>query len=116
MSEIPIIKDAEMYQLLRDDRIQEFNEKKKAGSQYDLTGVDLRGLDLRGLDAEGIDFSNSYFRQADLRGLNLQSCKLDGASIHGANVSGVLFPDSLEPAEITLSLTFGTRMRVSHSR
>ena len=64
MSEIPIIKDAEMYQLLRDDRIQEFNEKKKAGSQYDLTGVDLRGLDLRGLDAEGIDFSNSYFRQA----------------------------------------------------
>lgn len=111
MSEKPKIKDTEMYQLLRDDGIAEFNEKKEAGVAFDLTSVDLRGVDLRGLNANGIDFTNSYFSQADLRGLNLQSCNMEGASISGANVSGTYFPEELDATEISLSLTHGTRMR-----
>ena len=57
-----------MYLLLREGRIQEFNQKKSAGAAAVLTGCDFRNVDLRGMDAAGLDFSHSYFRQADLHG------------------------------------------------
>jgi uncharacterized protein YjbI with pentapeptide repeats len=111
IEEQPAITEEEMYQLLRQDNVEEFNRRKADGETCDLRGKDFRGLDLRGLDAEGLDLSNSYFRQADLRGLNLSTCNLRGASINSANISGVYFPPELSPAEILLSLEHGTRMR-----
>ena len=63
----------EMFRLLREGCIQEFNAKKAAGEKVDLTRCDFRSLDLRGLDAHGLDFSGSYFRQADLRGIDFRS-------------------------------------------
>ncbi len=107
----PEIKQDPMYQLLREGKIEAFNERKARGEAIDLQGCDLRGLDLRGLHAEGIDFSNCYFRQADLRGIDFSTCKLDGASINGAKISGCLFPTEFSAAELELSLLHGTRLR-----
>jgi uncharacterized protein YjbI with pentapeptide repeats len=109
---LPQIKqDHEMYQLLREERVQEFNERRTKGEFCDLTHCDFRGLDLRGLNAKGLDFTGGYFRQADLRGINFQQSCLQECSINGAKISGVYFPMELEPEEIMMSLHHGTRMR-----
>lgn len=110
-SETPQIRSDEMYRLLREERIEEFNGRRAQGESCDLTGADLRGLDLRGLDTEGLALSNSYLRNTDLRGLNLKTCRLEGASILHANISGTYFPVELSSGEILLSHTQGTRMR-----
>ncbi|WJW75651.1 pentapeptide repeat-containing protein [Thiohalobacter sp. IOR34] len=107
----PSISDDPLYQLLREGRIDEFNQQKAEGATINLSGVDLRGIDLKGLDAAGIDFRNTYFRQADLRGIDFSQCRLEGASIHAAKISGCLFPPELAAEEIVLSLEHGTRMR-----
>lgn len=108
----PLIKhDEPLYILLREGRIEEFNQRKADGEQCDLRNCDFRGLDLRGLDATGLDLSGGYFRQADLRAVDMSQARLAGASIHAAKISGVYFPPQLGAAEITLSLEHGTRMR-----
>lgn len=108
----PAISQNPLYQLLRDGKIEDFNQRVASGQPVDLSGCDFRHLDLQGLIADGLDFSNSYFRQADLRGIDFSRClSLNGASIHGAKISGVYFPSALTAAEIQLSLQHGTRMR-----
>jgi len=109
--EKPVISKDNMYLLLRESRIKEFNDLRAKGQDCDLSGKDFRGLDLRGMDVAGIDFSNSYFRQTDLRGLNLTQSNMAGASIHGARISGTYFPVELSAQEILLSNAHGTRMR-----
>lgn len=99
------------YQLLRDGKINEFNESKRRGGKIDLTYSDFRGLDLRGINAKGLDLSGCYFRQADLRGIDFSQTCLEGASLNGAKISGTYFPKELSAEEITLSLDHGTRMR-----
>lgn len=109
---LPEIKHTqEMYQLLREERIDEFNARHAKGESCDLTHCDFRGLDLRGLNAKGLDFTGSYFRQADLRGINFQQSCLQECSINGAKISGVYFPEELRADEIMMSLSQGTRMR-----
>ncbi|MDE3019568.1 MAG: pentapeptide repeat-containing protein [Nitrospirota bacterium] len=83
-----------MYQLLRDGNIKEFNAKKATGDTADLKGCDFRNVDLR-----GVDFRN---------------CRMEGASINAAKVSGAYFPRELSAAEIELSLLHGTRLRYGH--
>ena len=112
-AEHPKMIDDELYILLREENIAEFNTRRPREGTYALSGLDFRGLNLRGLDADGIDFSNSYFRQADLAGLNLSNCNMDGASIGGANISGTRFPTELSAQEIVMSLKYGTRLRYS---
>ncbi len=103
----------EMYTLLRDEKIDEFNAKRAEGKACDLSGMHLRNFDLKKIDADGIDFSGASLHGADLRGLNMSSCRMDGASIRNAKVSGTLFPKNLSAPEITLSLIHGTRMRTT---
>ena len=107
----PRISTEPLYLLLREGRVEDFNRRRAAGEQVDLTGCNLRGLDLKELDPSTLDLSNCYLRQADLRGLDLRTCRLDGASLHAAHVSGVYFPDHFAPAEIELSVRLGTRLR-----
>jgi len=106
-----VISKDNMYMLLRESKIKEFNELRARGQNYDLSGKDLRALDLRGMDVAGVDFSNSYFKQTDLRGLNMTTCNLEGASIQVSRISGVYFPNELSVDEIQLSNMHGTRMR-----
>ena len=110
---MPAIKQDDMYQLLRDEKVDEFNDRRAHGETIDLRNCDFRGLDLRGLNAQGIDFTGSYFRQSDLRGINFAQSVLRECSINGAKISGVYFPAELSALEIELSLRHGTRMRYS---
>ncbi|MDH5218636.1 MAG: pentapeptide repeat-containing protein [Gammaproteobacteria bacterium] len=107
----PLIKKDPLYQLLREEKIEEFNKHKAAGKKCDLTNADFRGLNLQGLDAKGLDFSGSYFRSTDLRGIDFSQCNLEGASVHEAKVSGCYFPKEISSDEITMSIIRGTRMR-----
>lgn len=112
---VPVISDDPLYRLLREGKIDEFNQRVAAGEQVDLTNCDFRHLNLQGLQTKGLDFSNSYFRQADLRGIDFTEClSLEGASIHAAKISGVYFPKQLPADEVLLSLEHGTRMRYSN--
>ena len=114
MSAPEIKHDNPMYQLLRDEKIEEFNQRKATGEAVVLQHCDFRGLDLRNMDASGIDFTGSYFRQADLRGIDFSRSILRECSINGAKVSGVYFPPELMPEEINMSISHGTRMRYRH--
>ncbi len=107
----PQIKDNELYRLLREGEIEEFNSRREKGESCDLQSADFRGVDLIGLNADGLDLSNCYFRMCNLRGIDFSSTRLEGASIHGAQISGAYFPAALEASEILLSLEHGTRMR-----
>lgn len=100
-----------LYQLLRDEKIAEFNQQKPADGPIDFHDCDFRGLDLRNLDAARVNFSGCYFRGADLRGIDFSLSNLERASIAAAHISGCLFPQSISAAEIQLSVEQGTRMR-----
>ena len=100
-----------LYQALREGRSEDFNRQRDPAAGYDLHACNLRGVDLRGCNVDHVDFTDSYFRQADLRGVDLRKCRLEGASLHGAHIYGAYFPDSLDAAEIDLSVRAGTRLR-----
>ena len=107
----PAIHNDPLYQLLRDEKIQQFNEQRDKLDASNLKGGDYRGLDLRNMNAEGLDFTDAYFRGADLRGIDFRNTKLDGVSLCDAKVSGCYFPKSLTAAEIRMSIELGTRIR-----
>ena len=110
-SSAPKIKDDELYRLVRDGKIEEFNTRHTNGEDCDLQGADFRNVDLTDLNADGLNLSDSYFRMSNLRGIDFTNTCLEGASIHGAQISGVLFPVGLDANEILLSLEHGTRLR-----
>ncbi|NQZ53753.1 MAG: pentapeptide repeat-containing protein [Piscirickettsiaceae bacterium] len=108
----PVISDDPLYRLLRDGKVDEFNQRITAGEKAVLVNCDFRHINLQGINTEGLDFTDSYFRQADLRGVDFSHCKsMEGASIHAAKISGVFFPKDIHASEILLSLEHGTRLR-----
>ena len=107
----PENKSDPLYQLLRDNKVQEFNRRRAAGESCDLANGDFRGCDLRGLEVAGLNLSGAYFRRTDLRGIDFTKANLEGASINGARISGCLFPAELTAEEIDLAAGRGTRMR-----
>ena len=107
----PTIHDDALYQLLRHEKIEEFNQQRDTLDQSKLKSGDYRGLDLRNINANGLDFSDSYLRNADLRGLDLRNTNLEGANLHDAKISGVYFPKPLSATEIRMSIECGTRLR-----
>ena len=113
MADAPRHTEAPLFVLLKEDKVPEFNERRAAGEEVNLTGCHLRGCDLRGLDADGLDLSNAYLRGADLRGVDFRNAKIEGASLAQAKISGTYFPKSLSAEEINLSVLHGTRLRYS---
>ncbi len=109
--EKPVIKQDPLYQLLRNEDIKSFNEKRDTLDASELKSGDYRGRDLRNMNADGLDFSNSYFRNADLSGIDFRNTNLEGASLLDAKLSGTYFPAALRAEEIRLSLDTGTRLR-----
>lgn len=111
----PIVHRNELYELLRSEKVKEFNQQCASGAitAKQLNGGDYRGLDLRELVADGLDFSDAYFRGADLRGVDFRKCNIEGASFCQAHISGCYFPDSLSADEIRLSFDLGVRVRYS---
>lgn len=111
MQEKPQVKNDALFQLLKNGKVKEFNQRKAAGETPDLVHGDLRGLDLRELDADGLNLEGCYLHTADLRGIDFRQCNLRGASINGARIAGAHFPSALSAEEINLSLMHGTCMR-----
>ncbi len=109
----PVISDDPLYLMIREKRIEEFNNQRS--ESCDFSGLDFRGVDLRGIHTDNINFSGCYFFGSDLRGLDLSNCQLQGASIHNAHIAGVLFPNQLSATEIQLSHQEGTRMRYTEA-
>jgi len=112
----PVIKQDPLYQLLRNEDIKAFNQRRHELDTSELKSGDYRGRDLRNMDASGLDFSNSYFRNADLSGIDFRTTNLEGASLLDAKLSGTYFPEELGAAEIRLSLETGTRLRYRRDR
>lgn len=107
----PQITEDPLYQLLRNENIEEFNKQKAAGVSAELKGCDFRGLDLRELDANGLDIRDSYFRSADLRGIDFRETQMEGISITNCKISGCYFPREVSAQEILMSVEHGTRIR-----
>jgi uncharacterized protein YjbI with pentapeptide repeats len=107
----PVIKQDPLYQLLRMEDIEGFNEQRDTLDASELKNGDYRGRDLRKMNALGLDFSNSYFRNSDLSGIDFRNTNLEGASLLDAKLSGTYFPNDLDATEIRLSLDTGTRLR-----
>lgn len=107
----PVIKQDPLYQLLRNEDIDAFNQQRDQLDTSELKSGDYRGRDLRKMNADGLDFSNSYFRNADLSGIDFRNTNLEGASLLDAKLSGTYFPGELSATEIRLSLDTGTRLR-----
>ncbi|AZZ94648.1 hypothetical protein EUZ85_29630 [Hahella sp. KA22] len=110
MERVKII-DHPLYQLLRSEKVEEFNKQKQSSPVPSFELCDFRGLDLRGLDASGLDLKGAYFRGADLRGIDFRKADLEGSSIASTKISGCYFPEELSPDEIVMSVTHGTRLR-----
>jgi len=106
-------KNDEMYGYLQDDNVDDFNKGLEEGKPVDLTNARFRSFDLRGANLEGLDLSGSYFKNTDLRGIDLSKCKMAGSSLLNAKISGVHFPAHFSADEITMSLIYGTCLRVS---
>jgi uncharacterized protein YjbI with pentapeptide repeats len=101
---------SELVCLLREDKIDDFNERAKQAPPQ-LENADLRMMDLRRADLVKANLRGAYLRNADLRGVDLSDADLAGASLHDARISGCLFPPSIPAEEIVLSMSHGTRMR-----
>jgi uncharacterized protein YjbI with pentapeptide repeats len=108
----PTISEDPLYQLLRNEKISEFNDQIASGADTsNLKSGDYRGRDLHNLNANGLDFSDAYFRNSNLKGIDFRNTNLEGASIIDADISGCYFPDELSPEEIRMSHEVGTRLR-----
>lgn len=100
-----------LYQLLLDEKIEQFNQERAAGKTVDLRGAELRGRDLRLMNVNGLDLRDAYLRNADIRGVDFRNTLLEGASLCEAKISGCFFPRELTAEEIRLSQEKGTRLR-----
>ncbi len=113
----PIVHHNPYYELLRSERVAEFNKRKARGEVKEgiLRGGDFRGLDLRELDASGLDLRDAYFRSADLRGVDFRTTQLEGASFCQAHISGCFFPREIKADELRLSFDLGIRVRYQNN-
>lgn len=102
------------YQLLKNDDIEAFNEAREKGVEVDIKDANFRAFNLKGANLNGLDLSDSYFKNTDLRGVDLRSCNLSGCCFLNAKVSGVFFPNNISAAELNLSITSGTRIRLDN--
>lgn len=112
----PVISQDPLYQMLRHDNVQGFNDARAQGQSCDLRGCDLRGLDLRNINLQGLDLTDAYFRGTDLRGIDFRGCHMDGVSLADARISGCYFPVEIPAQEILLSVTHGIRLRQPQTR
>lgn len=109
----PKMKNSPLFHHLRMGEADKFNRGRMAGEKPDLEDSDLRGSDMRGANLDGVSLKGAYLRSADMRGLDLRNTNLEGASLRDAKVSGVYFPASIPAQEIIMSLTYGTRIRIT---
>jgi uncharacterized protein YjbI with pentapeptide repeats len=110
----PRFPDNEIFQALRAGNSEAFSRLVMGhGRPVDFSNADFRGTDFRGVELTNVIIAGAYLKDADLRGVDLRHVDLEGCSLHKANVGGTYFPENVSPAEICMSLEYGTRLRVS---
>ena len=103
----------DLYFLLKNEKIDEFNSKVEGLQDIPLQNLNLRYVNLQHANLEYADLRGSYFSRSDLRGVNLSHAKIEGASFHSTKISGVYFPKNVLPEEIHISVMYGTRVRTT---
>ncbi len=101
------------FKLLRVGEIEAFHKNIQGRGSVDFSGTDLRGTDFRKVDLSRLILRDAYLRDADFRGCDLRHLDLQGASLQNAKISGAYLPTNISPAEIQMSLQFGTRLRTA---
>ena len=102
-----------LYFLLKNEKIDEFNTSVEGKADIPLQNLNLRFINLQHANLRYADLRGSYMSRADLRGVNLSNAKLEGSSFHSAKISGTYFPKNLAADEIKNSVVYGTRVRTS---
>jgi uncharacterized protein YjbI with pentapeptide repeats len=106
-------KEGPLVMLLRDGKVEEFNQAVRHTESVDLSGANLRGVDLRHANLVKADLRNAYCHTADLRGVDLSRANIEGASFHRARISGAYFPSNVSAEELKMSVEVGTRIRLA---
>ncbi len=106
-------KEGPLVLLLRDGRVEEFNQAVRQTESVDLSSANLRGVDLRNANLCRADLRNAYCHTADLRGVDLSQARIEGASLHRARISGAYFPSNVSAEELKMSVDLGTRIRLA---
>ena len=101
------------FKLLRVGETEAFHKNIQGRDSVDFSGTDLRGTDFRKVDLSRLVLRDAYLRDADFRGCDLRHLDLQGASLQNAKISGAYLPANISPAEIQMSLQFGTRLRTT---
>ena len=109
----PLFLDHPAYRALRVDDLDAYHMAVINHTSVDFTGADLRGIDLRKADLSKLILRDAYFRDGDLRGCDLRHLDLEGASFHNTKVAGAYFPSNVSPAELQMSIEYGTRIRTT---
>jgi len=103
----------DLYMLLRQERISDFNKAVKDKDGYDLKNINLRGRNLTGVNFKYADLRGAYLGNCTLKGINFSHANLEGASMHRAKISGVYFPKNILADEILNAVNHGTRIRTT---
>src|SRR5438477_12318770 len=106
-------KEGPLVLMLRDGKIDEFNQAARQTESVDLSGANLRGLDLRQAHLCKADMTNAYCHTTDLRGVDLSHAIVEGASFHRARISGAYFPSGVSAEELKMSVDLGARIRLA---
>jgi uncharacterized protein YjbI with pentapeptide repeats len=107
--------DSELYYLLKNEKIEEFNKKVVGLKSINLVSCNLRGRNISSANLRYADLRGAYLSHCNLKGLNFSNANLEGASIHFAKISGVYFPKNISSSEVSNSLNYGTRIRTTDS-
>lgn len=92
----------ELFQLLKNGLIDEFNEYRAEDSEL---LIDLSEIDIKGTDLPGINLSNT-----DLTGSDLSECDLTDADFANSNLTSVKFTGSvIKQANFTKTVLAGAK-------
>lgn len=79
-----------MLELLEQERVSEFNERRSGRSTPDLFAADLAGRNLAGVDLSGANLEKADLSEADLSNAVLIRANLNGADLTGAKLDGAV--------------------------
>ena len=98
----PTVKTDPLYQMLRHEDVDAFNENRDSMDTSHLRSGDYRGRDLRKMNARGLNFADAYFRNADLSGIDFRETNLRRGQLDGCQGLRRLFPRRIEPGGNTI--------------
>ena len=103
--------DDPIFHHLRNNNVEKYSQEMMRRGKVVLEGANFRGVDFQAFPLDTLFLKACYLRDANLRGCDIRHWDLEGSSIHHARIGGTYFPDDVEPDELMMSHTLGTRIR-----